>query len=273
MTSLPISLGLKWNSNWASKGFCTITLLLVLVAGLDRDTERKFYAMQLCYAGSCYTLGSMFKQENYLFKAFRSAEPIRNVKLCNLCFTGATEHRNEFDSSWHFSDVDRVSKRGDMEPPEAAISAEEREGTVSQEPHREGRPHHREAELPALRHDNAPRHRRLHQEQAHQEGKKGLPVTSCDIQICFGIMWTICNIILTERVLPMSDICKCIRKALLNIPFRFRKCSVRNRSTKLALLTLKDSFHQQVQNPTQRVYKVHMLYKLSAEIWDDETSK
>ena len=67
-------------------------------------------------------------------------------------------------------DVDRVSERRDMEPFEVALPVEEREGAAGQEPHGEGRPHHREAELSALRHDHAPSHRRIDQEQAHQEG-------------------------------------------------------------------------------------------------------
>ena len=77
-------------------------------------------------------------------------------------------------------DVDRISERRDVEPAEAALPAEEREGAAGQEPDREGRPHHREAELPALRHDHAPSHRRIHQEQAHQEGKKGYV---CQLQV------------------------------------------------------------------------------------------
>ena len=51
-----------------------------------------------------------------------------------------------------------------MKPAEAALPAEECEGASGEEPHREGRPRHQEAELPAVRHDHAPRHRRIHQE-------------------------------------------------------------------------------------------------------------
>ena len=77
----------------------------------------------------------------------------------------------------YVSDVDRISERRDVEPAEAALSAKEREGASGQEPHGEGRPHHREAELLALRHDHAPSHRRIHQEQAHQEGKETVPMS------------------------------------------------------------------------------------------------
>ena len=66
--------------------------------------------------------------------------------------------------------MDRIFVRGDVEPPEAEIPAQERAGAAGQEPGGEGRPHDGEAELPPVRHDHAPHHRQHSEKQTHQEG-------------------------------------------------------------------------------------------------------
>ena len=55
-----------------------------------------------------------------------------------------------------------------MEPSEAALPAAQRARATGQEPRREGRVHDREAELPAVRHDDAPARRLDHQGAARQ---------------------------------------------------------------------------------------------------------
>ena len=56
------------------------------------------------------------------------------------------------------ADLDRIFVGGDLEPSEAEVSAQEREGEAGQEPRGEGCPDHGEAELPPVRHDHPPHH-------------------------------------------------------------------------------------------------------------------
>lgn len=63
--------------------------------------------------------------------------------------------------------------RRDVEPPEAPLPAAKRPRAAGKELGRKGRPHHREAELPALWHDHAPSDQQQHQAAPHQEGPGG----------------------------------------------------------------------------------------------------
>ncbi|XP_048858683.1 Golgi phosphoprotein 3-like isoform X2 [Brienomyrus brachyistius] len=63
--------------------------------------------------------------------------------------------------------------RRDMEPPKTPLPAEECARTAGQEPGGERRAHHREAELPALRHDHAPADQLRHKAAAYQEAAGG----------------------------------------------------------------------------------------------------
>ena len=57
-----------------------------------------------------------------------------------------------------------------MEPPEAALPAAQRPRAPGQEPGGEGRVHHGEAELPAVRHDHPPGDGQRAEDKVDQEG-------------------------------------------------------------------------------------------------------